>query len=1061
MKKSFTFALLLSVSCSLPAVAAALNSSSDAEHYQLEENSSRTYNVETATNSVTSETVSDKPQIIKEEIDGGFIEKLIDTEGKVIAEKTIINGVAERRVLNYYNADGVISRRITALKDEQGFLADEFYSDGALAAQATFLNEGNKIGTEKKYDTNGILRQEITWVLPEQNVSSPQTDRQTIRYGDIITYYPDGAKAAVFSVGKKGANIFYDHNGQIIKEINDAKILNFAHEQTAAVCDDKAVKLNIEELVELYEDEGDISYNKCGLPYRETFLYEVAEASGNRTTLISYDETGQIRRMTPYVNGKKQGIEQKFDASGNLTAEINYQNGQKHGEAKGYFPNRETAFVKQYANGKVSGTLTCYFPTGGTAAEFHYQNGLKEGLAKINSPVSRELEFKDGKLADSPEKKKERKLASILTDLDAIDEKCLNVNDKIDAALLDVRAEEEAVMRTFDIQEPENCLQAENFAIENGNYICRDANGNTLAVYPESYANGDYAKAEIYTPDGKRLYEISYADKKRQGWSKEFGQSGQTLAEVYYNDNTPTDTARSYYANGVLKSLMSVADTEKRKVLSHYNPDGALLFSLSYKDGERSQAFLSSPKQNKDIFVNYYDNAIDSIREVNADKPFNYIDYNLAVGEYAVYRDNELIKGGRICNNNVEMPPVISAANAPLIDDLPPISEEDLAELDRLAIESEDNAQSTENALIPTEEAKKQAELAAKNIGPIAKPDLEDLTNTVVKKTVGEGEDKSVSQALFKTEKFYYPNGNLRKTVKTKGTRTEEVKEYSKSGLLLTDTIYNNDNIIIEKYFGSGTIRRKLQKAYDDNAVMSFVSREDYYDTGKPRYFISRRPDVLLFEEKVYTPNGLKQETIQLAPLSSVIKDYDKDGKLLKETETLGINSQTKDYGSDGKVNAFSLNGKKMPLGMAGNGSSILKDNAKVYEKGTLKAEIKANNKQNTLIEYHSGKIIKTEIVFYNNGEISVKGYAKDGTLSKFAYLAPDGKLHIQMPMVRTIPNYRERYWVDYNNPNWIENSDKYSVKSVNRLYLDTAAHILAELEWDVPEQMKKLYEIY
>ena len=150
-----------------------------------------------------------------------------------------------------------------------------------------------------------------------------------------------------------------------------------------------------------------------------------------------------------------------------------------------------------------------------------------------------------------------------------------------------------------------------------------------------------------------------------------------------------------------------------------------------------------------------------------------------------------------------------------------------------------------------------------------------------------------------------------------------------------------------------------------------------------------------------------------------------------------------------------------MPPAMAEKSTDVLKENTKIYDKGVLKAEIKADKRQNTLVEYYTGKVIKTEIVFFNNGEITIKGYEKDGTLSKFAYLAPDGKLHIQKPAVRTIPNYRERYWIDYNNPNWVENQDKYSVKQVSRLYLDTAARILAELDWKVPEIMQKLYEVY
>lgn len=1056
MKKSLTFALLLTVSCSLTAFAAALDNSSSST-YKLEENATETYKIKE-----TPSIVADKkqPKIIKEDIEGGFVEKLYDTEERLIAEKMIKDDAVVQKILYYYYPDGNISRRVTAVKDSEGFLTEEYYSNGNLAAHAVFLNANNKIGQERKYDVNGVLRQEVTWVLPTAEKGSENIPQKTIRYGNIVTYYPDGTKAAVFSVSKKGQNIFYSHNGDILKEINNAEILNFEHEQMSANCEDKAVRLSLEELVELYEDEGDISYNKCGMPYRETFMYEVIDTKDGINSLVSYDQSGQIRRITPYMNGQKHGIEQKFDASGNLTAEINYQNGLKNGTATGFFPSKEKAFQKQYVNGKAEGELVCYFPTGEVAARFQYKNGLKEGSAQINSPVAQQLEFANDNLLNAPEKTTERELVSLLAGLENPDKKCLDATDKIAEIELDIEATETKLKQAFFMSEPEECIDAAKYVLENGNYVCYDAEKRKRVVYPENYALGEYAVAQVYTADGLHLYDIPYMGKKRQGWAKQYDKNGQVITEAYFNQGTLADNSRSYHPNGLVKEMFTVSDEGNRQVLASYNDEGTLLFSLSYKDGEKNQAYLSEPEKNKDVFISYYKNELDNIREVNADKPYNYIEYNLALGEYAISRENELIKGGSICINNTnETAPVISADNAPMVDDLQPIGEDELAELDRLAAEAEEHR--PENALIPTETEKKQAELAAKNIGPIAKPDIADLTSAVAKTSLDAQTEKSDNAALAKTEKFYYPNGSLRKTIKTKGARTEEIKEYSKTGLLLADTVYNKDNIQIEKYYGSGQIRRKLQKAYDDNAVMAFISREDFYDNGKPRYTITRQPDVLLFAEKVYTANGLKQETQQKSPLSSLITDYDKDEKVLKTTETLGINSLVKEYDADGKVKAFSLNGKNMPLAMADKSETILRDNAKIYNKGVLKSEIKADNKQNTLIEYHPGKIIKTEIVFYNNGEISVKGYAKDGTLTKFAYLAPDGKLQIQKPVVKTIPNYRERYWVDYNNPRWVENNDKYSVKSITRLYLDTAAYILAELEWEVPEIMQKLYEAY
>lgn len=1024
-----------------------------AEEFQLKEALQNASQAETYTSSEESETSNTKstnPQIIRKETENGYIEKILSPDGKVIAEKIIENDKVIKNVLNYYTAEGALAKRVTANTSDDNFYVEEFYPNGQIASSAIFINENNKLGKEHRYDYNGVLRQEIMWMLPQKETAKPLEALQTVRYGIITTYYPSGAKAAEFSVGKPGDNIFYDQKGNIIKKISDSEILNFSRENLHSDCQEKAVELSLEELVELYEDEGDISYNKCGLPYREAFVYEIVDTKGTAATKISYDETGQIRRITPYQNGLKEGVLQKFDASGNLSAEIAYQKGQKHGLAVGYFPTRQQAFKKEYTKGKVTNDLICYFPDGGIAAQFHYENGLKEGTAQINSPFSRELQFSKGVLLNHPAGSTARKPKSLLPELKVIDEKCLDIEKRKAEILADMDAKIALAEEAFQIQEENICQDLSAFKIEEGWRTCYDENKVLRARYTAEAKEDGYLNVERYAPDGKRQYEIPYFNQQYQGWVKKFDKAGNITAEVYYSQGRPEEESRSYYETGAVKNMLTQANGTERKIITGYSPNGALKFSVTYKDGKKNQVFMVESKKGKDIYIGFNEDKLENIREVNAGKPSNYIEYNFALGEYTINRDNELVRGGHLCNISSSPEETMST-----------IGEKELKELDVAAQKAADEY-NLRNAIIPTQADKKQAQLAAKNIGPVAKPDIEDLTSSVEKESIPPSKEKPLETNQSKTEKFYYPNGNLHRSVKTKGGRTEEVKEYSKSGLLLTQTTYNPDRILIEKYSGSGAIRRKTNKSYDDNAIASFISREDFYDSGSPRYEITRKPESLLFVEKIYTPKGnLKEETIQQSPLSLITKEYDDSGNIKKQTETLGENKTTQEFNTNGQIESFSLNGKKMPKEMAEESSKILRNNAKVYNKGVLTAEIKADKRKNMLMEYYPGKILKTEIIFFNNGEISVKGYAKDGTLSRFAYLSPDGKLHIQKPEVRTIPNYRERWWVDYNNPNWIENKDKYSVKSINRLYLDTTAHILMELGWDIPSIMQELYKTY
>ncbi|MBP3688026.1 MAG: hypothetical protein J6J35_06675 [Alphaproteobacteria bacterium] len=1090
MKKLLVLTLMLMLS--LPVLSLQAKEEEQAKHYELDEDKATRFKLKETEAEVaaTPQTDSQKqtiineniPHIITEEFPGGRVEKLVDETGKVIAEKTIENDKIVKKVLNYYYPTGELSRKVIANEDDQGFYAEEYYTNSKLASQATYINEQSKIGKEKKYDANGTLRQEVSWVLPQEELKKPIEERQTVRHGNIITYYPDGRIAASFPIGQKGKTIFFNRYGRPLKEIADAKILNFTKELTEADCQRAAIKLELEELVELYEDEGDISYNKCGLPYRENFVYDVYEVNGQDETKFSYDETGMLRRITPYKEGQKHGLEQKFDAQGNVIAEINYKDGQKDGYVNGYFPTRQNAFRKRYVNGKVEGKLTCYFPNGDIAAEFSYNNGLKEGPAVINSPIKRNLEFKAGKMLNTPEKSTRREMISNLSALEKPEEKCLDIDNKLAEILLDISMNEQMLSARFAIEYPKGCEDIAAYKPERSSLVCYDENQKLRAISPVAHKRGDYAIQKIYASDGSLSYEIPYKGKQRQGLTKQYDNQKRLLAEMFFDKNNLTQTSRTYYPDGNVKSVLSFAEGMPRKLLARYEENGALVFSLTYKDDQKQEAYLSRAKDKQDVYIHFYNNKPESIRISSQDNPYDFSEYNLALGEYTVYKNNELVSGGKLCNYTIAsdidvithqdlakaaqsavMQTQKSApkaekpeASASKTDDLEPLTEEEIAEFDRSMADYK-----LENAIIPTAEEKHRQELAAQNIGPVAKPALNELSDVVQKEKLEANSSADVTESPAKTEKLYYPNQKLRKTIKTRGSRTEEVKEYSKTGLLLTDIMYNKDNIVTEKYNGSGGVRRKSKKSYDDNAVLAFLSREDFYDTGTPRYAIERKPETLLFMEKQYYPDGtLKSETTQNAPLSFTIKEYAKDGKLVKETKEEGFNSLVAEYNADGQITKAMLNNSAVPASLAKESKKVFKDNAKIYsDKGSLKAAFKTSKDANTLVNYYKNGQAKTKLSFKNNGEIAVTAYAKDGTPVKSATLAQDGKLYIKKPELRVIPSYRERYWVDYNNPRWIENQDKYSIKAIKELYLDTVAYILNELEISIPEELKKLRE--
>ena len=1179
MKKTLKLSLFFSVSIISIAFANELSNTytldeAKTQEYELKNKLIENSDVKVVENN-QEQPIDDKnlvPNIIKEEIEGGYVEKLVDENNLVIAEKTIINGEITKKVLYYYHPNKQISKKILASNNDSGFYAEEFYTNGNISSKVSYLNDENKIGKEKKYDINGVLRQEIPWEIIKEDENKPFSERRSIRKGKVLTYYPNGKKAASFSVGYAGDNVFYNQKGQEIKIIKNKEILDFSDKNHISNCGDITIQLSLEELVSLYEDEGDISYNNCGIPYKELFINEVVDVNNKLSTVISYDETGMVRKIVPYNRGLKNGKVEKFDANGNLTAQINYEKGVKQGYAIGYFPTKEIAFKKYYENNKVVDKLNCYFPNGEIAASISYKDGLKDGVANITSPTPQEITYKNGEIVRDNTSNK-RKILSLNSMLAKVDSKCLDISSKIKEIEQDIKSKENNISEALSVKAPEGCEDLSKYVAKQSKYWCFIDNV-VKGSYDPSYNKGEYSVVTYYGDAKNKEYDVGYLNKKLQGITKKYDTKGNTIAEMSYNQGELSDNSRSYNDNGSVENIISVYDNQK--LYNSYSDDGMLLFSNTYDNDVLAHSFISNPAKNKDTYVKYYQGKLDNIKEVNAKNPSNYVEYNLALGEYSIYKDKNLIRGGNICgyekisddievikavpaptnvvleetkkeetilpSNNVEQ---INNENKELIESLKKLDEEikaiakesedknivkeidenklnidnvvpsnvdvdvkkDIANLEANINQIKEVVNATQevseielhinddNAIPPvidpkdapiiegietleeleiqqkTSEyklddkmikVKTKTDLASQNIGPVSHPAISSLSDTVSKSKVDVEETKSFDNADEKIEKIYYPNNKLRKTIKTIGSRTKEVKEYSKTGLLLKDTIYNDDDIIIEKYSGSGDISRKTRKNYSDNVIDAFISRVDFYNTGKPRYKVSKVNNILLFNENSYYTNGeLKEEVFQNSPLVFTTISYDKNGQKQREQVLYGMNVFDIAY-KDNNVIFVKINNDELPSSYANNKDSILKDSSKAYNQNKeLVGEFNVNDKQTTIIEYDQDNKIKSEIVLFNNGEITLKTYIKEQELDKFAYLTSDGKLYIQKPEVRVIPNYRERYWVDYNNPNWVENTDKYSIKSIGKLNLDIIAYMLTELKIETPEIIKQLYSKY
>ena len=80
---------------------------------------------------------------------------------------------------------------------------------------------------------------------------------------------------------------------------------------------------------------------------------------------------------TPYKNGKKDGVEKRYDSDGTLLYEIPYKNGKKDGVEKWYYSNGTLRKETPYKDGKEEGTQKLYRADSSLEKEIYYKNGKK------------------------------------------------------------------------------------------------------------------------------------------------------------------------------------------------------------------------------------------------------------------------------------------------------------------------------------------------------------------------------------------------------------------------------------------------------------------------------------------------------------------------------------------------------------------------------------------------------------------------------------------------------------------------------------------------------------
>jgi len=92
---------------------------------------------------------------------------------------------------------------------------------------------------------------------------------------------------------------------------------------------------------------------------------------------------GDTLSLTPYLDGKEEGLSKKWYDNHQLQEVRLYHLGKKEGEHKGWYANGAARFIYHYQNDLYHGRVTEWQANGKLYRDFHYEKGYEAGTQKM------------------------------------------------------------------------------------------------------------------------------------------------------------------------------------------------------------------------------------------------------------------------------------------------------------------------------------------------------------------------------------------------------------------------------------------------------------------------------------------------------------------------------------------------------------------------------------------------------------------------------------------------------------------------------------------------------
>ena len=125
-----------------------------------------------------------------------------------------------------------------------------------------------------------------------------------------------------------------------------------------------------------------------------------------------YYDTGETRlkSIKRTLNGKLEGLQEKWNENGNKKYEVSYKAGEKEGITKYWHDNGSIHIKSNYRNDKLEGEHEVWYNNGNKLTEQHFKNGFKNGIQVYyfdDGNISKERYYVNGELKSIPDTKQE------------------------------------------------------------------------------------------------------------------------------------------------------------------------------------------------------------------------------------------------------------------------------------------------------------------------------------------------------------------------------------------------------------------------------------------------------------------------------------------------------------------------------------------------------------------------------------------------------------------------------------------------------------------------------